>query len=248
MIWTLFIGGTLAYYLFLILWFHRKQRGEPTEDSSSEIPAQTVEEEHPEHGIIGKTTFVRRIVAQVTAKDSALIAREDNTVTFVAESGKEAGNKVPDEELDAVFSDTPLPTDNGEGLEIEEDDYEEKEDDAEDTPDWDAEEEDFEEEQIAEDSGFATGMDFEKLGKVGRLLASGSEMEEEDKVQTIEVVQQLAQTEILKQLFIQLPDAAGKVSRLLEERLQSGRQTTVTKVVPSEEWQRFDLDQFTIPV
>lgn len=111
------------------------------------------------------------------------------------------------------------------------------------TPDWEAEEEEWIRYGIASgDNGFAQGVTFEELSSVGMLLQE-ERLEPSQKETAIAVVQKIQGTELFNLLENSMESASRKIAELLDGSLSS-ETDSIIPILRKNDLENFNIEEF----
>lgn len=204
-----FIVLSIALYIQTGIKGKRKSYGNDIERTSRQQP-KTVD-------IMGTSGQSERQSQPNNATERQKENREEKPITFARE--------IPSEELDQIFG----------TKENDEIDTQEDPDPDEDAVDWQEEENDLQLYRTTADNDFATGVSFDELQQVSRLIQKDELQPDEQKI-VIGTTAKLAHTDLWEKVMEALPDANEKIAKMLD--------TSSTKVNTVEDWQSFDIRNF----
>lgn len=167
--------------------------------------------------IMGTSRPLERQSEPIKATERQKENQEEKPVTFARE--------IPSEELDQIFG----------TKENDEIDTQEDPDPDEDAVDWQEEENDLQLYRTTADNDFATGVSFDELQQVSRLIQKDELQPDEQKIVTAAALK-LVHTDLWEKMMEALPDANEKIAKMLD--------TSSTKVNTVEDWQSFDIRNF----
>lgn len=163
--------------------------------------------------IMGQPKLIHRLLVPNTTTESqideALIDPDNLDIEY--DENEEIDIQIPKEELDEVFGTMP--------------DFEEEEE----TWKWQGAADD--------DFGFAQGVSFDELAKVGRLLQK-DKLDKPQKLEAVEIVQKIQGTELFYLLESSIEGASQKIAYLLDRSLGS------TTKEQGENTSDFDIGEF----
>lgn len=166
--------------------------------------------------IMGKARVVERNTMPIPSAERRISNQQNDRSSFNAESPKEQDRIIPQEELDDVFSEEP-------NLEEEEEEWSRHG------------------EPNGED-GFATGVTFEELNTVGSLLQQ-EVLEPSFQKQAVDIVRKIQGTELFSLLENSVKDASQKISRLLDQRIDSKTDFS-SSTLRNKGFEEFDIGEF----
>lgn len=181
----------------------------PREKAPQSKPSKTPD-------IMGASRPVKRQSPPIEATERQIENREEKPPTFARE--------IPSKELDRVFS--------------EEDDKWEDPD-----PDSEDEEVDLQDEETElqvhrttiDETDFATGVSFDELQQVTRLIQK-EELPPDEQISVTATAVKLTHTDLWKKVMNALPDANKRIAKMLDAPSR--------KVKTAEDWQSFDIRNF----
>jgi hypothetical protein len=212
----LFIAIIILYALFAgiyLLYLNAgKRRRKDIVGKGSSIREATP----PKTDIVGKSHFNLREAKPLAAKSEPLAAGPaksenpvENTDTFVPPNEVKPSAKVPPEELDEVFSDTP-PGEENKPMDIDYPlEYETPEENEEET----------EEVEGTAQAALASGVPFEDLGNAVRTVNQSDKATPEQKRKAGNTLLEIRQTDLFEQVVSGKPDAKRIVTDLMAESL-----------------------------
>lgn len=240
-----------VYYLVLVFWFLNKKKNREEKILNKPVKPSR------KNGIIGESSYVKRKQRQVNADDTERVIKENqsaiNDSIFVPEIADDPMVSIPEkdvfviplDDLDKVFDSSepdPQEPDFDEGdFDEDENDFDEDEPEGNATNiDWEEEEEILSRYQEPDgNSGYASGVSFEELEKLGQLITK-DELQRVEVMEAGEVLHKMAGTELLESMISSLPEAIERISRQIENEL-SIRQRSNEKV---PQWMSFDISNY----
>lgn len=215
----LYITTVILYALIVAICYVRlnfsKKRKEDIIGKSNGIPETDINKTD----IVGKSKFAGTRSTPLASKSLPLTATApenenqiENSDTFAPSNEVKQSAKVPLNELDDVFSDTP-PEDELEVMDI---DY---------PLEYEDENEEYEEEEETEEvvgssqAILASGVKFEALGNAVRTINQTDEATEEQKASAGNTLLEIRQTDMFEQLVSSKPDVKETITLLMNASL-----------------------------
>ncbi|RZJ91609.1 MAG: conjugal transfer protein TraD [Chryseobacterium sp.] len=110
-------------------------------------------------------------------------------------------------------------------------------------PDFEEEEESWMRQGVeVDDFGFAQGVSFDELAKVGRILKE-EKLEFNQKLEAVEIVQKLQGTELFYLLENSIEGASRKIAQLLDSSFNSSTDST-SSTMRSDDLSDFDIEEY----
>ena len=216
----LVIVGTAAFSLtVLLIGLYIQTSRKDKRESYGRSMKQTSQKQLKIPDIMGTARQPERQSQPIEATECQTENREDKPATFARE--------IPSEELDQVF-----------GTEqTDETDTREDPDPDEDEVDWQEEETELQAQRTTADNenDFATGVSFDELQQITRLIQKDALQPDEQKSVATAAIK-LAHTDLWEKIMNALPDANRKIAKMLDASPQ--------KVQTAEDWRSFDIRNF----
>lgn len=212
----LYIATSILYALIVAICFVRLNLSSKQKKDIIGKGNGIPETDNNKRDIVGKSKFPGTHSTPIASKSQPLTAtapKNENQIeksdTFAPSSEVKQSAKVPLNELDDVFSDTP-PEDELEVMDIDYPlEYEEENE----------EEEETEEVQGSSQATLASGVKFEALGNAVRTIIQTNEATEEQKTSAGNTLLEIRQTDMFEQLVSTKPDVKETITLLMNASL-----------------------------
>lgn len=208
----IFITVTVLYALFVALFLFRAKT---TQKRKKDIIGRGSSGPEPgklKTNIIGKSKFTlsHSLPEATTSSGNEIMKRKANI--FDLPNGTKVPAKVPPEELDETFSNTSLPDEDNEPMDIDYPlEYE--------TDEGEPEEEETEEVEGAVKGALASGVRFEDLGNVVYTVTRKEKATGEQRKAAGNTLLEIRRTDMFEQLVSEKPDRRETVTSLIAESL-----------------------------